>query len=64
MLRNVKAIYSILDKNGYYLYNIGDIVNQDNIYVKSHMSNRRLPLGFLSCMIFEIAGFHLKENIL
>lgn len=64
MMRNAKSIYNVLDKNGYYLYNIGDIVDQDNIYIKSHMSNRRLPLGFLSCMIFEIVGYNLKENIL
>ena len=64
MLRNVSAIYDTMDTCGNYLYNIGDIVGEDNIYVESHMSNRRLPLGFLSCMIFEIAGYKLQENII
>lgn len=64
MLRNVTAIYDTMDACGNYLYNIGDIVGEDNIYVESHMSNRRLPLGFLSCMIFEIAGYKLQENII
>lgn len=64
MMINCSAIYHSICKNSYYLYNIGDIVNQDNVYVNSHMSNRRLPLGFLSCMIFEIAGFNLVENII
>lgn len=64
VLINTKTIYECLHKNGKYLYNIGDIVCEDNVYVRSKMSNRRLPLGFLSCMIFEIAGFKLKENII
>lgn len=64
VLINTKAIYNSLHQNGKYLYNIGDIVCEDNVYVRSHMSNRRLPLGFLSCMVFEIAGFNLKENII
>ncbi len=64
VLINTKTIYESLHRNGKYLYNIGDIVCEDNVYVRSKMSNRRLPLGFLSCMIFEIAGFKLKENII
>lgn len=64
VLINTKTIYESLHRNGNYLYNIGDIVCEDNVYVRSKMSNRRLPLGFLSCMIFEIAGFKLKENII
>lgn len=64
MMKNAKAVFNVIDDNGKYLYNIGDIVCEDNVYVKSHMSNRRLPLGFLSCMIFEIVGYKLKENII
>ena len=64
MLINASSIYNTLADKGNYLYNIGDIVCEDNVYVESHMSNRRLPLGFLSCMIFEIAGFNLSENII
>lgn len=64
VLINTKAILNSLYDNGKYLYNIADIVCEDNVYVKSHMSKRRLPLGFLSCMIFEIVGFNLIENII
>ena len=53
-----------MKKNGYYLYNIGDIVSADNIFVASHVSNKRLQLGFLSAMIFEISGFNLVGNII
>ena len=64
MQRNAAAVHDVLCENGYYLYNIGDIVNFDNVYVESNMSKRRLPLGFLSCLIFELAGFQLAGNII
>lgn len=64
MQRNAKAIYNILCNDGYYLYNIGDIVNSDNVYVESNMSKKRLQLGFLSCLIFEKTGFNLVGNII
>lgn len=64
MLINAKAVYNSMADGASYLYNIGDIVCEDNVFVRSNMSNRRLPLGFLSCMVFEIAGFRLNGNII
>lgn len=64
MLINCKVVYNALADNSYYLYNIGDIVLEDNIYVKSNMSKHRIQLGFLSSMIFEIAGYNLTGNII
>lgn len=64
MFINCKVVYKSISRNGHYLYNIGDIVAEDNVYVNSNMSKRRVPLGFLSCMIFEIAGFNLCGNII
>ena len=64
MIINCKSVYNTLANNSYYLYNIGDIVCEDNIYVKSNMSKRRIQLGFLSSMIFELAGFSLSGNII
>ena len=64
MMINCKSVFNTLIDNGYYLYNIGDIVNNDNIYVESNMSKKRLQLGFLSCLIFEKAGFNLVGNII
>lgn len=64
VLRNTVSIFNTLSKDGYYLYNIGDIVNEDNIYVKSNMSKRRIPLGAYSSFIFELAGFNLVGNII
>ena len=64
MMINCKSIYNILCNNSYYLYNIGDIVSEDNIYVMSNMSKHRIQLGFLSCMIFELSGYNLTGNII
>lgn len=64
MMKNASSIYQVLNNNGYYLYNIGDIVNTDNIFVESNMSKHRLQLGFLSCLIFEIVGYNLEGNII
>ncbi|MCF0125787.1 MAG: site-specific DNA-methyltransferase [Clostridia bacterium] len=64
MMINAASVYDTIENNGYYLYNIGDIVNNDNIYVNSMMSKRRLQLGFLSCMFFESVGFNLNGNII
>lgn len=64
MMINANSVYYVLLNNGYYLYNIGDIVSEDNIYVNSNMSKHRIQLGFLSCMFFEIIGFNLSGNII
>ena len=64
MIINCKVVYNSLARGGYYLYNIGDIVSEDNIYVKSNMSKHRVQLGFWSSMIFEIAGYTLTGNII
>jgi DNA modification methylase len=64
MLINCKAVYNALAPDSYYLYNIGDIVSEDNIYVVSNMSKHRVQLGFLSSMIFELAGYSLTGNII
>lgn len=63
MMINANSVYSSLVNNSYYLYNIGDIVSEDNIYINSKMSKHRIQLGFLSCMLFEILGFNLCGNI-
>lgn len=64
MMLNCNNVFDTLCKNGYYLYNIGDIVAADNVYVNSNMSKKRLQLGFLSCLIFEKIGFNVVGNII
>ena len=61
---NALSVYFSATEGAYYLYNIGDIVSEDNVFVSSHTSKRRIPLGFMSCLIFDIVGFNLVGNIL
>lgn len=64
MMDNANSVFNSMCSKGTYLYNIGDIVSADNIYVESNMSKRRQMLGFYSMMIFEIVGFHVSTNII
>jgi DNA modification methylase len=63
MMINAKYVYDSLKMNSTYIYNIADIIDQDNVYVESHMSKRRIMLGFYSAIIFEIIGFKLVQDI-
>lgn len=64
MAINAKAVFEKLENKSYYFYNIGDIVAQDNVFIASHMSKRRLMLGFYSAGIFEKVGFTFVDNII
>lgn len=64
MMSNAKAIYNASAKDATYLYNVGDIVDTDNVYISSNMSKRRIMLGFYSTLAFKIAGFKLTGNII
>lgn len=65
MMLNAKAIFNTSNDNDFtYLYNVGDIVDNDNIYVTSNMSRRRIMLGFYSALIFKIVGFKLVGDII
>ena len=64
MMISARSVFDGLKTGGYYFYNIGDVVGQDNIYVSSHMSNRRLMLGFYSILIFELVGFDTLDNLI
>lgn len=64
MAINAKAVFDRIYDSHYYFYNIGDIVGRDNIYVSSHMSTKRIMLGFLSVLIFRLVGYNLMDNLI
>lgn len=65
MMLNAKSIYRNSSKENFtYLYNVGDIVDCDNVYVSSNMSKRRIMLGFYSALIFKIVGFDFVSDII
>lgn len=64
MMINATSAYKVLKNESTYIYNIGDIVGQDNVYIQSNMSKRRQMLGFYSVMIFNLVGFNIDSNII
>lgn len=64
MMVNATSAYNALKEDAIYIYNIGDIVGQDNVYINSNMSKRRQMLGFYSVMIFNLVGFSINTNII
>jgi len=64
MVINAYVVKNKIDKNGIYFYNIGDIVDQENIFVSSHMSKRRIMLGFYSMYLFKKIGLYTVGNII
>lgn len=64
MMINSYNVINTISSEGTYLYNIGDIVDQDNIYIPSMMSKRRQLLGMYSVLLFELVGWHTSGNII
>lgn len=64
MMINATSAYKALKSGAVYIYNIGDIVGQDNIYICSNMSKRRQMLGFYSVILFNLVGFSVNTNII
>lgn len=64
MMISAKAVFTSLSDKGTYIYNIGDVVEQDNVYIISNMSKRRQMLGFYSVFVFELAKFKTISNII
>lgn len=63
MMINSHNVINSISTSGTYLYNIGDIVDQDNVYIPSMMSKRRQILGLYSVLIFELVGWNTNGNI-
>lgn len=64
MAINAKAVYDKMEDDTLYFYNIGDIVGQDNIFISSHMSKKRMMLGFLSIIVFNLVGFNFLDDLI
>lgn len=64
MYNIMKESYRVLKPGSIFLYNIADIADNENTVVKSHMGNKRVPLGAYTIYFFEQAGFELVDNIL
>ena len=56
--------HKALIPGGVFLYNIGDIFDNDRMTVHSKMGERRIPLGAYTIFMFMEAGYELLDNIL
>lgn len=59
----VAANYA-LKTGGVFVYNIGDIFDNENITVTSKMGDKRIPLGAYTILLFQKAGFEILDNVI
>ena len=67
-LKNMKEIvtecYRVLDNHRVFVFNVGDIFDNDNLYTESVWGKRRLPLGAYFIQLFEEVGFTFVDDII
>jgi DNA modification methylase len=60
----IKESYRVLDNNRVFVFNVGDIFDNDNITTKSTWGKRRIPLGAYFIKIFEEEGFTFVDDFI
>jgi len=63
MFQIIRKSYDKLSEQGVFLFNIGDINDNENI-VKSKMGEAKIPLGAYSIKLFERVGFSTLDCII
>jgi len=64
MRKIIKESFRVLDNHRVFVFNIGDIFDNDNLKTKSVWGKRRLPLGAYFIKIFEEEGFTFVDDII
>ena len=64
MSRIIKECYRVLDNHRPFIFNVGDIFDNDNRETKSSWGKRRIPLGAYFTMIFEEHGFQFVDDFI
>lgn len=60
----IKECYRVLDNHRPFVFNIGDIFDNDNRHTKSTWGKRRIPLGAYFTTIFEEHGFQFVDDFI
>lgn len=60
----IKECYRVLDNHRPFVFNVGDIFDNDNTHTKSSWGKRRIPLGAYFTMIFEEHGFQFVDDFI
>ncbi|OGU18286.1 MAG: hypothetical protein A2X61_15820 [Ignavibacteria bacterium GWB2_35_12] len=64
-MRNIiRESYRVLDNHRVWVFNVGDIFDNDQITTKSVWGKRRIPLGAYFIKIFEEEGFEFVDDII
>ena len=56
--------YRVLDNHRPFVFNVGDIFDNDNLHTKSSWGKRRIPLGAYFTTIFEEVGFKFVDDFI
>lgn len=64
MTEIINESYRVLDNHRVWVFNVGDIFDNDNLKTKSVWGKRRIPLGAYFIQIFENAGFEFVDDII
>lgn len=60
----IRESYRVLDNNRVFVFNVGDIFDNDKITTKSTWGKRRIPLGAYFIKIFEEEGFTFVDDFI
>lgn len=60
----IKECYRVLDNHRVFVFNVGDIFDNDNLTTTSTWGKRRLPLGAYFITLFEKVGFTFVDDII
>lgn len=60
----IREAYRVLDNHRVFVFNVGDIFDNDNLTTKSTWGKRRIPLGAYFTKIFEEEGFTFVDDFI
>ena len=60
----IRESYRVLDNHRVFVFNVGDIFDNDNITTTSTWGKRRIPLGAYFTQIFEDEGFTFVDDFI
>lgn len=64
MRKIIREAYRVLDNHRVFIWNVGDIFDNDNMFTKSTWGKRRIPLGAYFISIFEEEGFTFVDDFI
>ena len=64
MLEIITACYRVLDNHRPFVFNVGDIFDNDFRHTRSSWGKRRIPLGAYFTQMFEAVGYHFADDFI